>query len=158
MNKQQRQDAIIRIIRNRQVNSQQTLLEELSRTGISLTQATLSRDLKALGVARQILADGTYTYSMVEDIPARAVKKIPLIAGNAFLQVEFSANIAVVKTLPGFAPGLASTIDGLRLDGFIGSVAGDDTILLVMREGISRKQLRAELLEELPELGLKIHL
>ncbi|HAE39090.1 MAG TPA: arginine repressor [Candidatus Riflebacteria bacterium] len=158
MNKQQRQDAIIKIIRSHKVNSQQMLLEEMARAGIVLTQATLSRDLKTLGVARQALEDGTYTYSMVEDIPARAIKKIPLIAGNAFLQVEFSSNIAVVKTLPGFASGLASTIDGLRLDGFIGSIAGDDTILLVVREGINRSQLRAELLEKLPQLGLKIHL
>jgi transcriptional regulator of arginine metabolism len=157
MNKQHRHDAIVRIIRSGKINSQQMLLAEMARAGFSLTQATLSRDLKSLGVARQALGDGTYTYSMAEDIPVRAVKKIPL-TGNAFLQVEFSSNIAVVKTLPGFAPALASTIDGLRLDGFIGSVAGDDTIFLIVREGISRSQLRAELLERLPELGLKIHL
>jgi transcriptional regulator of arginine metabolism len=158
MNKQQRQASIAKIIRSGKISSQQMLLDELAKAGLTMTQATLSRDLKSLGVARQAIEDGTYIYSLPEDIPARAIRKVPLIAGNAFLQVEFSSNIAVVKTLPGFAPGLASTIDSLRLDGIIGSVAGDDTIFLIVREGTSRSQLREELLEKLPGLGLKIHL
>lgn len=158
MKKISRHETIKKIVRSGKINSQQKLLEEMEKAGYSLTQATLSRDLKHLGVAKKPREDGSYIYSIFEDFSGQVVKKIPAMAGNAFLGVEFSGNIAVAKTLPGFASGLASTIDSLSLNSFIGSVAGDDTIVLIMREGISREKLRSELLEKMPELGIKIHL
>jgi transcriptional regulator of arginine metabolism len=158
MNKQQRQETIIRIIKSGKINSQQMLIEEMAKAGYKITQATLSRDLKFLRVAKQSQDDGTYLYTIVDDTPLPKARNIPNIAGNAFLKVEFSGNMAVAKTLPGFAPGLASTIDSLSPNCFLGSVAGDDTIFLVIREGVSRKELRAELLEKFPELGIKIHI
>lgn len=157
MKKEQRQETIIRIVKSGKINCQQTLLEEMAKAGFSLTQATLSRDLKYLGIAKQPLENGTYLYSVVGDTPARHINHMPQMTGNAFLNVDFSGNIAVAKTLPGFASGLASTIDSLKLNGFIGTVAGDDTIFLVIREGVSRKELRSELLEKLPGLGIRIH-
>ncbi|MEW6708893.1 MAG: hypothetical protein AB1403_03645 [Candidatus Riflebacteria bacterium] len=158
MGKESRQQAIVKIIRGGRISSQQMLLDELSRAGHSMTQATLSRDLKALGVVKQPLEDGSYTYSTVDDMPAKNLQSVPFMNGNAFLSIEFSGNCAVAKTLPGFASGLASTIDGLKLNCFLGSVAGDDTIILIVRENVSRDELRSELLERIPALGLKVHI
>ena len=105
--------------------------------GFELTQATLSRDLKQLKVAKVPLPEGDYVYT----IPG--VKNMTDEASNRFMaqgwiSIDFSGNLAVIKTKPGFANGIASIIDQRGAYEIFGTIAGDDTILVILREGYSK--------------------
>lgn len=129
--------AIREVILNSQVNNQDELLKKVQGKGFEITQATLSRDLKQLKVAKVPLPDGEYVYT----IPG--VKNLPDEAGNRFMaqgwvSIDFSGNLAVIRTKPGFANGIASIIDQRSAYEILGTIAGDDTILIILREGYAR--------------------
>ncbi len=126
-NTQQRQKTILSILSNRQVNGQQELCDLLEKEGIKVTQGTLSRDLKALGVSK---APGQGYV-----VPAQSPRTPP---GVSIVSVEFSSQVCVVKTQPGFASALAALIDRKGIPGLMGTLAGDDTILLVLREAADK--------------------
>ena len=115
--KANRLDAIKMIISSKEVGSQEELLQELGQEGFELTQATLSRDLKQLKVAKAA--------SM-----------------NGFISLHFSKNIAVIRTRPGYASSMAYDIDNRESDTILGTIAGDDTIMLVLREGATPTAVR----------------
>ncbi len=120
----------------------------LEKEGIEVTQATLSRDLKFLGVARVPGPDGDYVYTV--DAPAEAAPD-PYVRDDMRRQVvsiDFSGNLAVIKTQMGHAPGIAFGIDQLKLPDVIGTVGGDDTLLVVLREGVDRDRFLKELMGE----------
>lgn len=142
-NKQQRWALIREVISENQIRSQDELLQILSDEGINLTQATLSRDLKQMKIIKLPNVTGDYIYALSDEI----VNKEALIAENTvfqtsgFLSIEFANNLAVIKTLPGYASSIAATIDRNAKMEILGTIAGDDTILLIPREGISKKQV-----------------
>lgn len=148
-NKQNRLNAIRVIIANERVGSQEELLKILYAKGFELTQATLSRDLKQLKVAKIAASDGSYIYVLPTSPLYKRVSKDQSVgerpAQNGFVSIEFSANIAVIKTRPGYASGIAYDVDRSELPGVLATVAGDDTILLVIKEGYGHGDVLAQL-------------
>lgn len=156
-NKVQRQLEIRKLIQKGDVHSQDELLLALKQTGFDLTQATLSRDLKVLQVAKVPHPVKGYVYTIPETGNTQTAhqNKVNYLA-DGFNDIQFSGNLAVVKTLPGYASSIASVIDLAGLWEIIGTVAGDDTILLIQREGITRRDLIEALISIMPKLKGKI--
>ena len=140
--KNSRLDAIKMIISSKEVGSQEELLQELSKEGFQLTQATLSRDLKQLKVAKAASMNGNYVYVLPNNTMYRRVTEphsaTEMLLSDGIRGIEFSGNLAVIRTRPGYASSVAYDIDIHNFDEILGTIAGDDTILLVLREGCSR--------------------
>lgn len=142
-NKRNRLQIITEILRSSVVGSQEDLLSLLSARKLNVTQATLSRDLKLLKVAKTPLANGTYKYvlpSITKTISPQGTYN-HLTSHGAVLSIEFSGTLAVVKTKPGYASAIAWDIDNKGSFEILGTIAGDDTILIIPREGVSREQI-----------------
>lgn len=143
------------IIMSEKADSQEYMLRELRRQGFEVTQATLSRDLHKLRVVK-VKDDTGYKY-VLPDTPlykrtVSAQATVGLLPTMGFEGIAFSGNLAVVRTRPGYAAGLASDIDNGKLQSIVGSVAGDDTILLVMAEGVERQAVIDELATVIPSI------
>jgi transcriptional regulator of arginine metabolism len=136
-------------------DSQDKLLNLLHSKGFNITQATLSRDIKQLKIIKSPDVEGNYIYTTtVPNIYANRVLS-KRQKGNfflsGFLSLEFSAHLAVIKTRPGYAMGIASDIDQGIPQIILGTIAGDDTILLIPREGIAREKVKEALESLIPE-------
>ena len=157
-NKLNRLNAIRVIIANERIGSQEELLKRLYDQGFDLTQATLSRDLKQLNVAKTASSDGSYVYILPSNPLYKRIAKGKLAheqqLRNGVVSINFSANIAVIKTRPGYAGGIAYDIDGHELPSVLATVAGDDTILLVVKEGCTRQEVLCQLESIMPEIKL----
>lgn len=128
------------ILHAERIHSQEELLKRLEREGIAVTQATLSRDLRFLGVSRVPDQQGDYVYTV--DPPSEPAQD-PFIRDDLrreIVSIQFSGNLAVVKTKMGHAPGVAYGIDQLKIQDVIGTVGGDDTLLVVLKEGGDRSR------------------
>lgn len=156
-NKKNRLEVIKEIFNTSIIRSQDDLLQALSAKGFSLTQATLSRDLKLLKVAKQANENGEYLYilpSETQDSNLLETKSNnPKLVDKGFLSINFSGNMAVIKTRPGYAGSIASDIDENAFPQFLGSIAGDDTVLLILKEKITRELA----LKALSTVILQIH-
>jgi transcriptional regulator of arginine metabolism len=139
------------ILEETKVSSQKTLLRLLRRSGITITQATLSRDLKTLNVSKRPDGGGSYVY-VVPGNGIEAPLPDPDLILRGFLTLEFSGSLGVIKTLPGYANSVASGLDILRIREILGTVAGDDTILLIAREGVGRDRLVEALVSRIPAI------
>lgn len=113
-----------------------------------MTQATLSRDLKFLGVARVPDTSGDYIYTVSSPVETAQDPFIRDDMRRQIVSIDFSANLAVIKTRMGHAPGIAFGIDQLKIRDVIGTVGGDDTLLVVLREGADRSKFLRELTGE----------
>ncbi len=144
-----RLEAIKIIISSREIGSQDEILQELLKEGFTLTQATLSRDLKQLKVAKAASMNGNYVYVLPNDTMykrstnVRPVKE--MLQTNGLLNIRFSGNIGVIKTRPGYASSMAFDIDQENIPYIIGTVAGDDTIVLVLEEGAPKETVRRQI-------------
>ncbi len=136
-NKTERIIAIRNMILSNSVKSQDELLSMLQKQGFEVTQATLSRDLKQLKVAKVADPNGVYVYQIPGLIKERNNLESQFVK-QGFVSIDFSGNLAVVKTTPGFANGIASVIDAHKPYEVMGTIAGDDTILVILREGMSK--------------------
>lgn len=157
-NRVQRQLEIRKIISKGNVHSQDELLNELKRNGFDLTQATLSRDLKILQVAKVSHPAKGYVYSMPDNgqvAKSTQRSKVNYLA-DGFKDLNFSGNLAVMRTMPGYASSIAAVVDGANPWEIIGTIAGDDTILIVQRDGISKADLVSALISIMPNLKNKI--
>lgn len=142
-NKRNRLQIITELLRSTVVGSQEELLTLLADRKLNVTQATLSRDLKLLKVAKTPLANGTYKYvlpSITKTISPQGTFN-HLTSHGAVLSIEFSGNLAVMKTKPGYASAIAWDIDNKGSIEILGTIAGDDTILIIPREGVTREQI-----------------
>lgn len=154
-NKKIRHQIIRDIINSSSIGSQDDLLRVLMSKGFSLTQATLSRDLKSMKVIKQANENGEYQYILptqqfTVEAPVRTSDNS--FAQKGFLSIEFSGNMAVMKTRPGYAAGIASDIDAKGYNEFLGSIAGDDTILLIIRENVLRETVLDVLSTTIPDI------
>lgn len=125
-----RQAALIKAIEARAIETQEELAAELKKAGFYTTQATLSRDLKEIGVGKTRSAAGKLIYA-TGAVPSPAWPALRRMAENLVSEVKRSGNMVIIKTRPGYASGVATAVDNLGEDGVLGSVAGDDTILVV---------------------------
>ena len=139
--REQRLYAIRKIVQTEVIRSQDDLLNALARSGFDVTQATLSRDIKHLNVIKQHDGSGLYVYTLSEAIVSAENAVIDIER----LNIEFSGSLAVIKTRPGYAMGIASDIDTSGLREILGTIAGDDTILIIPREGYTREQVTVAL-------------
>lgn len=157
-NRVQRQLEIRKIISKGKVHSQEELLAALKQKGYDLTQATLSRDLKYLQVAKVPHPVRGYVYEISEngqnESKKRQVRENYLADG--FMSLQFSGSLAVMKTLPGYASSLAAVIDSSRQWEILATVAGDDTILIIQREGTTKNDLINALVAIMPKLKNKL--
>ena len=136
---------LLQIISSKEVGSQEELLQELNREGFELTQATLSRDLKQLKVAKAASMNGKYVYVLPNNIMyKRSTDQSAgeMLRNNGFISLQFSGNIAVIRTRPGYASSMAYDIDNNEFSEILGTIAGDDTIMLVLREGVATSKVR----------------
>jgi len=134
--KVQRQQTIARLVGEHEVTSQPELIELLAGEGIEATQATVSRDLDDIGAVKVRVPSGNSVYAIPEFAPDRVapVDHLRRVMGEWVAEVVYSANIVVLRTPPGCAHVVASALDRSRVDGMIGTVAGDDTLLCVSAE------------------------
>jgi transcriptional regulator of arginine metabolism len=138
--KEQRLQIICNIVREEIIRSQDDLLKSLCSKGFNVTQATLSRDMKLLKIIKRHDTNDLYVYTLPETAPAAGETIAPKP-----LRIEFSGSLAVIKTRPGYAMGIASDIDAHALDEILGTIAGDDTILVIPREDYTREEITAAL-------------
>ncbi|MEN8117420.1 MAG: ArgR family transcriptional regulator [Bacteroidota bacterium] len=153
-NRTQRQLEIRNIIQNGNVHSQDELLVELKQKGFDLTQATLSRDLKSLQVAKVPHPARGYVYIIQgngQNVNQAEQNRVNYLA-DGYSDLQFSGNLAVLKTRPGYASSIAVVIDQANPWEIIGTIAGDDTILIIQREGISKADLINSLVKIMPKL------
>ncbi|MBN2636207.1 MAG: ArgR family transcriptional regulator [Prolixibacteraceae bacterium] len=156
-NRTKRQMEIRRIILEGNIRSQEELLAELKQRGFNLTQATLSRDLRILQVAKVPHPAKGYVYTMpdeVSEIDAEQVRTNYLADG--FRDLRFSGTLAVMRTRPGYASSIAAVIDNANRWEILGTIAGDDTILIIQKEGITKLDLINALISVMPNLKGKI--
>ena len=155
--KTDRHNQIKRIIQDNKIASQEELLESLRKAGFELTQATLSRDLKEIRVGK--LADTVKgsVYVLHEQLnKSNQQDNAPSVPLNSVLSVVFSNHLCVIRTFPAFASTIANFIDGSRLAEVAGTIAGDDTILVIPREGYTQKEILKALGSVIPEIENKL--
>ena len=146
-----RLEAIRRIIAENTVDSQEHLTALLRREGFEVAQATLSRDLKRLGIGKAPTADGGYTYIPAEgEVKPGSDSTYMQDFKRGFLSVEFSSSLGLMRTLPGHASSVASALDNLRIREVLGTIAGDDTVLVVPRNGVTPFRLVRALRARIP--------
>lgn len=152
-NKYSRLSAIRVIIAGQRISSQDELLKQLLALGYECTQATLSRDLKEMDVTKEVIAGGECIY-LLPDSPLHLNAEIPygVQMSGGVMSIAFSGNIAVVKTRAGYARGIAKDIDRCGFKSVLGTVAGDDTILLIIKEGYTENEVLLELERIIPEV------
>ena len=126
--KNDRLEALRMIISSQELGSQDELLTALKKEGFQLTQATLSRDLKQLKVAKAASMRGNYVY------------------------INFSGNMGVIKTRPGYASSIAYNIDNSHINQILGTIAGDDTIFIVIKQGVTKDEVIDALSEVVPNM------
>ena len=133
--KSQRQAKIMEIISNRNVETQEQLLEQLQAAGFRSTQATISRDIKELRIVKELTSFGTYRYTAAADeVTGTFSTKLNTIFLECITGYDYAQNLIVIRTLPGLASAAASAIDAMGMSVVVGSIAGDDTVLVVMRD------------------------
>ena len=133
--KTQRQAKIMEIISNQDVETQEQLLEALKAAGFNSTQATISRDIKELRIVKELTSFGTYRYTAVTDeLTGTFSGKLNTIFLECITNFDYAQNMIVIHTLPGLASAAASAIDAMNMSVVLGTIAGDDTVFIVMRD------------------------
>ena len=128
-----RQEAILRLIQENAIDTQSDLLDLLRSEGFEVTQATVSRDLKALRLVKSLGEDGRYRYTSGLSHEDKTYPKFHSLFDHAALTVDYAGNMVVIKCASGMAQGICATMDALQWKTVVGTLAGDDTIFCVMR-------------------------
>lgn len=137
--KEERHRAILSIIREKAIGTQEELAAELRRAGFDVAQATVSRDVRELRLVKVAGEGGVYRYAVPPStLPPDALGRVQRAFQDFVVDVAFSGNLMVVKTLPGSAPVVAAALDDVDMEGVVGTVAGDDAILVVLADGRSQ--------------------
>ncbi len=134
MNKGQRHIKIREFISDFDIETQDELVDRLKKGGYNVTQATISRDIKELHLVKVPTADGRYKYSLPADQRFNPLQKLKRALIDSFIGIDQTENLIVMKTLPGNANAVAALIDNLDWEEIMGTICGDDTILIICRE------------------------
>ena len=137
--KNDRQAMILEIIEKEPVDTQEQLQQRLKELGVTCTQATISRDIKQLHLVKEPVGQGRYRYTVAD--------KLRNIFRESITSVDWAQNIVVVKTMPGLAGAAGAALDSMNIPGVVGSLAGDDTALLILRDAAVAENLCDELKE-----------
>lgn len=146
--KSARQNIIMDIISNQDIETQSQLLDALAERGIKSTQATLSRDIKDMHLVKEQTISGTYKYSLSAKLAADSEAiKLKKILKECVTSYDIAQNLIIIKTLPGLAPAACSALDMMNLENLVGTLAGDNTAFLAMRDTNSALQFYHEIEE-----------
>ncbi len=142
--KNDRQKTILSIITDEAVETQEQLLSLLEQRGFVATQATISRDIKQLHLVKAPAGQGKYRYAVSDHgNKINIANKQQTIFRESIMKVDYAQNLVVLHTMVGLANGAAAALDGMKIDQLIGTLAGDDTVLLIMRDNESAVELAA---------------
>ena len=148
--KNDRQAKILAIIEREPIDTQEQLQQRLQEEGIRCTQATISRDIKQLHLIKEPIGQGKYRYAVsVQRNQLNVADKLRTIFRESITSVDHAQNLVVIKTMPGLANAAASALDNMNIPYLVGSLAGDDTALLVLRDTESAKSFCDEIHEML---------
>jgi transcriptional regulator of arginine metabolism len=152
--KVKRQQLLRKIISERGSGDQHHLLMEFKKNGVATTQATISRDLHEMGFIRVRMETGVYRYEYFEKMSNDAIwQRLKILFTNFLSGIKSTGNLILLKTSPGNANGIASLVDGLQREEILGTVAGDDTVLVIIDNARNRKKVEkefAQLLQNAP--------
>ena len=136
--KSQRQAKIMEIISNRNVETQEQLLALLQDEGFRATQATISRDIKELRIVKELTSLGTYRYTTANsEVASSFSNRLNTLFRECVTGFDYAQNIIIIRTLPGLASAAGSAIDAMTMSMVVGSLAGDDTVMIVIRDNNS---------------------
>ena len=133
--KTQRQAKILELVTNKDVETQEQLLAELQNAGCNCTQATISRDIKELRIVKELTSFGTYRYTVSsKELGGTFSTRLNTIFRECVTGFDYAQNIVVIHTLPGLASAAGSAVDAMSMSFILGTLAGDDTVIIVMRD------------------------
>lgn len=135
-----RQEKILELIKQQDIETQEELADKLIESGFSVTQATVSRDIRALNLVKSAAQNGGYKY-VQPHVAAGAQPRLGLALSESVTSIDFAGNLIVIKTYPGMAQPIATRVDAYHSHDILGCVAGDDSILVVIRDPSSAKQI-----------------
>lgn len=133
MTKQKRQEKIIELVEQQEIGTQEELAEALNRIGFPVTQATVSRDIRELKLTKISTVSGTQKYVVLQNHESGLSDKYIRVLREGFLSMDNAQNILVVKTVSGMAMAVAAALDAMKFNEIVGSIAGDDTIMIAVR-------------------------
>jgi transcriptional regulator of arginine metabolism len=133
--KTQRQAKILEIVTTKDIETQEQLLQELQDAGVYSTQATISRDIKELRIVKELTSFGTYRYTTSsKEVAGTFSSRLNTIFRECVTGFDYAQNIVVIHTLPGLASAAGSAVDAMSMSFVLGTLAGDDTVMIVMRD------------------------
>lgn len=154
--KTQRLEAVKMLISSQELGSQEEVLQALAKEGFNVTQATLSRDMKQLKVAKASTLNGKYVYVLPNETMYKRVSTPQqvrtMMQEPGFQSINFSGNMGVIKTRPGYASSIAWHIDNNDIPPILGTIAGDDTIFIVIKQGYTDREVIAALGNVVPNI------
>lgn len=159
--KSDRMAVLKQLIATEQMSSQDEVLKAMAKRGIQMTQTTLSRDMKQLKVAKTANSRGQYVYVVPDEAMYKRVHRLQLgtidpMLASGFESIQFSGNMGVIRTKPGYASGIALHLDKAQLPELLGTIAGDDTIFIVMKQGVPLNEILDSLETVIPDVNLKM--
>ncbi len=128
-----RQEKIVELIKENVVETQEELADLLIKEGYNVTQATISRDIRQLKLTKVLTEDGRQKYVILESPQYDMQQKYIRVLKDGFISVNNAENIIVIKTVPGMAMAVAAALDALEIEGIVGSIAGDDTVMCAVK-------------------------
>ena len=144
--KSDRQAKIMEIISNQNIETQEQLLEQLNQAGFASTQATISRDIKQLRIVKELTSLGTYHYTTASrEVTNTFSTRLNTIFRECVTSFDYAQNIIVIHTLPGLASAAGSALDAMKISVVLGTLAGDDTVMIVMRDAAAAAAFSGEI-------------
>ncbi|MDE5863139.1 MAG: arginine repressor [Lachnospiraceae bacterium] len=143
--KEKRQNRIKEIIETMDIETQDELLAELAKAGFSATQATISRDIREMGLMKTAGGNGRQKYVLLQNTDADVMAKYHQVLSAGVLNLDYAGNMIVIRTVSGMAMAVAAALDNMDIQGFMGCIAGDDTIFCAVRNENFCKEIIAEI-------------
>ncbi len=131
--KAKRQSKILELIQRYDIETQEELSAYLMREGFEVTQATVSRDIRELKLTKVVMSNGKQKYSVLSETNDQMSEKYVRVFKEGFISIDMAQNILVIKTVSGMASAVAAALDAMQIEGIMGSIAGDDTIMCAVR-------------------------
>ena len=154
--KNDRIEVLKMLISSKEMGSQEEVMQALKSEGFPITQATLSRDMKQLRIAKASSMNGKSVYVLPNETMYKRVRKpkaaTTLLQTSGFVSLNYAGYLGVIKTRPGYASSIAYNIDVSNLPEILGTIAGDDTIFIVLKEGSSKEEFEKGLEGLIPSL------
>ena len=152
--KKQRQSRILQLVGERNIETQSDLVAALRAMGMEVTQATVSRDIKELGIVKVMTGEGSQKYVALTHSGEATSGRMKRVFSDAVISIRSADTLVVIKTLPGMAQGAASALDSMYLEEILGSLAGDDTIFIATNSPDAADKLVRKL-NEMAKLGFQ---